>query len=215
MPSVKCPNCGLVNFATETNCKRCAVPLQNLSPAPGYQSQLVVSQDGYVFPPPPAFGNVWQKNAILIFSKEASLPERCVKCNMPTDGPGLKRKLSWHHPALYLLILGGLLLYAILATVLSKRATVFLGMCEEHRRKRRNGMLIGWALFLGGVILAVVAVANNYNSVMLLCFVMIVGGLIWLIIAARSVSVKKIDDQFVWLRGINREYLQMLPPFPW
>jgi hypothetical protein len=174
-----------------------------------------VAADGYVFPPPPNLGYVWQKNSVLIFSHQASLPERCVKCNMPTGGSGVSRKLSWHHPVIYLTILGGFLLYLILSLVLSKRSTALIGLCEEHQRKRRNGMLIGGLLFGGGFVGTILGIATDYIGFMIVCILLIPVGLVWLIIAARIVRIKKIDDRFVWLKGINREYLGMLPPFPW
>ncbi|MEO8434162.1 MAG: zinc finger Ran-binding domain-containing protein [Pyrinomonadaceae bacterium] len=219
MPSAaKCPNCGLVNFATAEQCKRCGVALAgNGVPAQGYQaqSQLVVAEDGYVFPPPPNFGEVWHDRSILVFTRDAMLPDRCVKCNSFVDGSRLRKKLSWHHPAIYLLILAGLLVYAIVAMVLSKRATVELGICEDHRRKRRYGMMIGWMLFLGGIMGAILGIAYDYIGIMTIGFLLIPVGLVWLILAARFVNVKKIDDRFVWLKGINREYLATLPAWPW
>lgn len=217
-PPAKCPNCGLVNFATDERCKRCGVDLASGgAPAAGYeaQSQLVVAEDGYVFPPPPNFGEVWQKGSTLVFSQNAVLPDRCVKCNAFVDGERLTKRLSWHHPAIYLLIFTGLLIYLIVALILSKRATVALGICEEHRRKRRYGMLIGWMLFLGGIMGAILGIAYDYIGIMTIGFLLIPVGLVWLILAARFVNVKKIDDRFVWLKGVNREYLATLPAWPW
>jgi MFS family permease len=152
---------------------------------------------------------------MLVCSRDATLPDSCVKCNLPTDEPGLKRNLTWHHPLLYLLILGGFLIYVIVAAILSKRATLFIGLCADHRRQRRQGMLIGWLLFGGGLLGAILALANDYIGVMIVCLLCIPVGLVWLIIAARTVTVKKIDDRFVWLKGINPDYLAALPPFPW
>ena len=217
-PAAKCSNCGLVNFATDERCKRCGIALAGGGvPAESYQvqSQLVVADDGYVFPPPPQFGEVWQKGSTMEFSKNAMLPDRCVKCNAFVDGSRLTKKLSWHHPAIYLLIFAGFLVYLIVALILSKRATVELGICEEHRRKRRYGMMVGWMLFLGGIMGAIIGISSDYIGVMTIGFLLIPVGLVWLILAARFVNVKKIDDRFVWLKGINREYLATLPAWPW
>jgi hypothetical protein len=216
MSSVKCPNCGLVNFATEAKCKRCGLSQEEML-APGSQTRgsVQVSADGYVFPPAPNSGYVWQKNGVLIFNRQAFLPDRCVKCNLPTGGLGVTRKLSWHHPVIYLALLGGFLLYIILAVVLSKGAIVLIGLCDDHRRKRRHGMLIGWLLFGGGFVGAILGIASDYIGFMIVCLLLIPVGLVWLITAARIVKIKKIDDQFIWLTGINREYLGMLPPSPW
>lgn len=217
MPSVKCSNCGLVNFATEEHCKRCGAVLASAAMPPADyppQSQAVVAEDGYVFPPPPNFGEVWHKKSTLVFTKDAGLPYRCVKCNAPADS-WLKRKLSWHHPALYFLIFAGLLVYVIIAAILSKRATVDIGLCADHRTKRLQGIILGLLLFVGGIFAAIIGFASDYIAVWIIGIVLIPVGLVWMIVAARVVAVKKIDDRFVWLNGINRDYLAALPSFPW
>ncbi|HUY92595.1 MAG TPA: hypothetical protein VMV10_27900, partial [Pirellulales bacterium] len=54
---------------------------------------------------------VWRDGAVLAMHKRAVLPDRCVKCNRPAGGGRLKRSLSWHHPAWFLLILISLWIY--------------------------------------------------------------------------------------------------------
>ena len=216
MPSVKCSNCGLVNFATEEHCKRCGAALAPAAmPSGDYASQAqVFAEDGYVFPPPPNFGEVWQKGSTLVFNKNAVLPYRCVKCNGPADS-WLKRKLSWHHPALYFLIFAGLLVYVIIAAILSKRATVDIGLCNDHRSKRRSGIILGLLMLIAGIFVAIIGFASEYTIVGIVGLVLVPVGIVWMIVAARLVVVKKIDDRFVWLNGINRDYLAALPSYPW
>jgi hypothetical protein len=191
-------------------------PISTAMPQADYlsQTQPVVAEDGYVFPPPPNFGEVWQKKSTLVFNKNAVLPYRCVKCNGPADS-WLKRKLSWHHPALYFLIFAGLLVYVIIAAILSKRATVDIGLCAGHRTKRRNGIILGLLMFIGGIFVAIIGFSSDYTVFGIIGMVLIPVGLVWLIVAARVVTVKKIDDRFVWLNGINRDYLAALPSYPW
>ena len=185
-------------------------------PHADYQAQTepVVAEDGYAFPPPPNFGEVWQKKSTLVFNKNAVLPYRCVKCNGPADS-WLKRKLSWHHPALYFLIFAGLLVYVIIAAILSKRATVDIGICTGHRTKRRNGIIVGLLLLIGGIFVAIIGIAGEYTFVWIIGVLLVPVGIVWMIVAARVVVVKKIDDRFVWLNGINRDYLAALPSYPW
>src|SRR5882762_3300178 len=123
MTSWKCAECGLVNFTSETNCKRCGATavtagIEAPSPPTG-----IVLEDGYVLPPPPTIGGIWRDSSTLVMTKDASLPDRCVKCNAPANGLRLKRRLAWHSPVLYLLIVLAVLIYVILAGILSKRAT--------------------------------------------------------------------------------------------
>jgi hypothetical protein len=210
--SWKCAQCGLVNFATSTNCKRCGAPLAT-SGVPGPpQPTGIVLEDGYVLPAPPP-GGVWRDNSTLVMVKEAPLPDRCVKCNAPANGVRLRRSLSWHHPVLYLLIFVGVLIYVILAAVLSKRATIYVGLCAEHFQHRRKKIAVGWILLAGGLISAIGAFANNYPMVGLVGLAVFLFALIWLIVISRVVTPKKIDDRLVWLNGVNSAYLSQLPPW--
>lgn len=146
-------------------------------------------------------------------SKDARLPDRCIKCNQPTQGR-LKRNFTWHHPAIYLLLLAAWLIYLIVVMVVRKRATVELGLCDEHRQKRWRNILIMWGLLLLGFVCFVLAVAAEDGSPALLGMLFIIVGVIFGIVAARVVVPSRIDDRFVWLKGINKDYLDLLPQWP-
>jgi hypothetical protein len=211
--SIKCAQCGLVNLAGDATCKRCHAPLEHhgqgvISSGP----QGIVLADGYVLPPPPGIGTsgVWRDKSRLVMSRDALLPDRCVKCNVPTTGR-LKRKLSWHHPAIYLIILVALLIYLIVAMVLRKTATIEVGLCDEHRAKRRRSVMITWVLALlgvGGLFLGAMTEDGTYA---LLGLAALLGALIFGLVAVRIVTPHKIDEKFVWLKGVNRDYLDELP----
>jgi len=211
--SLKCAQCGLVNFATDTNCKRCGAPVgSNVPSVIDPRQQGIVLQDGYVLPPPPRTGmpGVWRQDSKLVMSKDAVLPDRCVKCNAPTTGR-LKRKLAWHHPAIYLIILVALLIYLIVALVLRKSATVEIGLCEEHKAKRKRNVLVTWLLAGLGLFGFIVAITTNDGTYVAYGLLAFLAALIFGVVAARVVSPAKIDERFVWLRGINKEYLDELP----
>jgi hypothetical protein len=219
LSSLKCAQCGLINFAAETTCKRCGAALnQNLSQAVVPGPQGIVLEDGYVLPPPPMVGmpgsGVWRDKSTLVMSKEASLPDRCIKCNEPANGRRLKRKLSWHHPAIFLLILVAVLIYLIVAMILRKRATVEIGLCERHFAKRRRDILITWVLFLLGVAGFVMAGLAEEGAYLLVGVLLLLGALIYGLAVVRVVAPSKIDDKFVWLRGVNKNYLSQLPQWP-
>jgi hypothetical protein len=204
----KCTECGLVNFVYDSNCKRCnaAAPVMQPPAQPG-----IVLADGYVMPPPPSMGGVWRDNKTLVMTKDASLPDQCVKCNAPANGFKLKRKLSWHHPALYVVILVAWIIYLILAVALSKRATVFFGLCPEHLKRRRTFLIIGWIMFAIGLITPVLAFSNDYPGIGLLGMLLFLISIFWLVFANRVVNVKKIDDRYVYLTGIDANYLAQFP----
>ena len=210
--SWRCAECGLVNFASSANCKRCGAA-QSTAGVPAQPTPAgIVLEDGYVLPPPPS-GGVWRDNSTLVMVKEAPLPDRCVKCNAPANGVRLRRRLAWHSPVLYLLIFVAVLIYAILAAVLSKRATIYIGLCAEHFQGRRKKIAVGWILLAGGLISIIVGFAYEYPIIGLLGFAVFLFALVWLITVSRVVTPKKIDDRLVWLNGINSAYLSQLPPW--
>ena len=209
--SGKCTQCGLVTFASDTNCKRCGAMVGNTGLLQASPTGAIVLEDGYVLPPPPSSGGIWRDKSTLIMSKDASLPDQCVKCNAPANGIRLKRRLSWHHPAIYVLILVAWIIYVVLALVLRKQATVYLGLCAEHFQRRRKLLAAGWLLLAIGLISPTVAFAADYPALALLVVLVLIISIIRLVVVTRVVTVKKIDDRFVWLNGINANYLALFP----
>jgi len=51
---------------------------------------------------------IFQRGDLLIFHKLARLPDFCLKSNVPTT-QRLQRRLTWHHPLLYLLLISPLM----------------------------------------------------------------------------------------------------------
>ena len=162
--------------------------------------------------PPPTHNmpTIWRRKSVLIMTKQALLPERCIKCNAPTQRT-LKRNLRWHHPALYVLIVAGFLFYALLAMVLSKTATIHVGLCETHAAARRRDILITWLLVLLSFGTFYLAVATDTMEFFLVGVAGLLGAAIYGIVKARVVAPQKIDDHYVWLTGISGDYLQQFP----
>ncbi|CAN5378337.1 hypothetical protein BH09PLA1_BH09PLA1_24210 [soil metagenome] len=172
---------------------------------------------------PPGFtpGGQWQDGSVLVMHKEATFLDCCVKCGQPSDGKIWKHTYWWHHPAYALLIFAGILVYAIVAMIVRQPATVKLYLCEQHRSRRRWGMLITWllslatlGLFIGGAAYA----ANARSSDGWIGGVIALGGFVTLIAAvivgtvvAPILKPKKIDKEYAWFKGASREYLAQLP----
>jgi hypothetical protein len=162
---------------------------------------------------PPAAHNlntIWRNNSTLVMTKEALLPNRCIKCNAPAD-ERLQRKLTWHHPALYLLILVSVLVYAIVAMVVRKTATIKVALCEDHVSSRRRNMLITWALAFGCVASFVGAGVLEDTTLAMLGAGLLFACAIYGVVTLRLVAPSKIDNYFVWLKGVDTNYLQQFP----
>jgi hypothetical protein len=163
---------------------------------------------------------LWRHGPLLVMHKSAPLPARCVKSNVPT-ARSLKRSLTWHHPAVYIALLFNLLIYVILAVVLSKRATIYIGLSDEWFARRRRAMLIGWGSVLGSVAMfaAGIAMLDRPDAaggwLLLGSAVTFIVGAVYGLIAARMVSPTRITDDYIWLKGVHRDFLATLPDWPY
>ena len=158
-------------------------------------------------------GGTWRDGAVLVLSPAASLPPRCVRCNEPAEEPTKNRRVYWHSPWIYLLILVNILIYAVVALIVRKKAMVAPGLCSAHKRRRRVGIVIAWVLLLGGVALLFFGVANGDGAG-------VGGGVLLMLVAvlvsmnvARILRPKRIDDQYVRLKGCGAAFLDSIPPF--
>ncbi len=174
-------------------------------------------------PNPNAAHGLWREGNRLVTHIGAQLPDICVKTGEPTK-ERLFRKMQWHHPAIAIAILGGLLLYVILAVILTKRAQVWLPLSKDQLAVRKTRLLICWLIGLGclaaiglGIFLAITM--RNPNEYSPLMFILlfgggILGGLISLIAGSSIANVlkpTKITDTHIWLKGAHPNILNKLP----
>ena len=106
-------------------------------------------------------GACWQDRGLLVARKNTVLPARCVRCNQPAEGPPIKRLYTWHNPMIYLLILAGILVYAIVALCVQEKAQIFVGICAKHRSQRNTRIAIAWIASLGGLVRTIVGAADS------------------------------------------------------
>lgn len=180
---------------------------------------------GYVTPPQPQaqstdpFAGLWRQGDVLVMHKQAPLPNICIKSNQPATHR-LKRSLYWHHPAVYLAILGHLLIYIIIALIVRKSATIFIPLTEEWYRRRQRRMLFSWLAILAGVglIVAAAAVVNQNNTAVFGIIggiFLMLGAAIYGLIACRLVTPKRMTDDYVWLKGVHPDFLARLEVWQW
>src|SRR5262245_2510006 len=147
MADRRCINCGLNALEHDKECRRCGTSFSIYPPEPVASAQNPVA--GLATPQPsaywqgPSYGTVdpqgyatssyggpvpaiWREGNKLVMHKSATLPDRCIKCNAPTHGSSLLRRLSWYHPLSNLLAFAGVMVYLILVAILRKSAQVNL-----------------------------------------------------------------------------------------
>ena len=155
---------------------------------------------------------VWRRKRQLVVALSAVLPDRCVKCNCEVGGSRLKRNLYWHHPALYLmLIFPGLLIYAIVAMAVRRRATLMIGLCPEHRSQRTRAILIAWLLAVLGGCGAFHGIAHDEMPYVGAGLLAVLVAMILGLVRGPVVQARKIDGGHAYLSGVCRKYLEQLP----
>ncbi len=157
---------------------------------------------------------VWRDGDVLITLPGAEMPKRCVKCNEPAHEPSKARKVYWHHPTIYFLLLVNVIIYAIVATIVRKKAFVNAGLCTEHKGRRRIALAVGWTGALGGIVLTFVGAASSWGAGgALLGVLLIIVSLLVGVFFGRIVYAKRIDKSYVRLKGCGTAFLNSLPPF--
>ena len=154
---------------------------------------------------------VARKKRVLVMGKNAALPDRCVKCNAPANGNRLKRKLSWHSPVFYLLILFNILIYALVALFVRKKATIEVGLCDVHLSKRKTSILITWLVVTLSAALIITGIGMDTTPLIPAGILVFVGGLIYGACSATVVTARRIDKEYIWLNGVCKDYLESLP----
>ena len=166
-------------------------------------------------------GGIWREANTLVLWKDAVLPDRCVRCNAPANGRRLVRKLYWHEPAIYLILvlmflcgLIGAIVYAVVAMIVRKKAVVAIGLCDRHYARRVHSIIAWWLITLacaGLLWYGLRSVDRNAWAIVAAVFIFL-GNLFFAVAISRPVVPARIDDHYVWLKKIHPDYLA---EFPW
>lgn len=219
MSSLKCPQCGLTNFVTSPACKRCKTPFDNeAGRALQAQQQAQEPAAGFYEPQHEHYNlnyakSVWRDGNQLVMTKETVLPNRCVKCNAPAMKL-LRRTVEWYPPYVLLIFIFVHIVGLILYFCTRKRVTVYVGLCESHLNRRRMAILGGGIVFLLGFFsfFGSVAGAEVSPGYILAGLLLLLAGIVLMISAYRTVTAAKIQEPYVWLKGLHRDFLEQLPP---
>lgn len=141
------------------------------------------------------------------------LPPVCVKCGaQATDKPVVKT-FYWHHPALYLTIFAGLLIYVIVAVIVRKNVRVAVPLCANHVQKRSLWVNLSWVLPLVGIADAVILPSLNVDGgwVALLTVVLILAGLVIWAVVGNPIRPRSIDAFGAEFSGFCEPFLEQFP----
>jgi len=220
---MRCPKCGLMQGA-QPQCKRCGATLAAVSRAPArssipgaLRSPEPIEPSANPYAPPAAAshaapltttGELFRDGNLLVARDGAPFPDRCVRCNEPAEGYRLKRTYYWHPPGWYLVIFAGVLIYAIAAVIVRKKATFAVSLCQRHRRRR----VLLVALGIGIPVLALAAwIATGTDAMGWVLAIAIPVGVVLAVAGTQLMSPKRIEDGYAYLKGAHPEFLARLP----
>lgn len=159
----------------------------------------------------PAASEAYRHKRYVISAPDAAWPGRCYKCNT-TSTLRKKVKLTYVNPWIYLSLLITPLITIILALIFQKKFTVDLPICERHLKRRRNFVLVQWAIVMLMIAGFVVGTGMQSDLLFFLSFLLILVVVI-LAIAGRMVFLAKYKSNRLWIRGTGKEFRDSLPVY--
>ena len=165
------------------------------------------------------FAGLWREGNVLVMHKLAPLPDICLKSNEPATRR-LKRNVQWHHPAVFLALLVNLIVYAVVAMIMTKKATIYVALTDEWFAIRRRRMIFAWCLVVLSVALFAISLTQINEAdwapfVLIGSIVLFIGAAIYGLVACRLVAPKRMTDDYIWLKGVHPEFLNRLEPWPY
>ena len=142
------------------------------------------------------------------------LPPPCVKCGAPANGKPVTKTFSWHHPALYLVALVGLVIYVIVAMIVRKSIRLTVPLCASHAQKRSMAVILSWVIPLIGVADAFILPNLGMDggvAVLITIACLLTGLIIWAVVSY-PIRPRYIDQYRAEFTGLCEAYLQQFPP---
>jgi hypothetical protein len=163
-------------------------------------------------------GTIWREGGRLVMLRNGPFPERCVRCNEPAVGRGVKRTYYWHHPAIYLTLFIFPVVYLLVALIARKDSKVHVPLCAQHRKRRLIGILTCVGIFIGGFALCMGAMFALKGGVALTVGLGSVAVMLGSVIAGAIISPIlrpfRMDDIYAFFKGAGSPFLEKLPPWP-
>lgn len=154
-------------------------------------------------------GDISRKGRHVIIRPDSEWPARCFKCNTETDQTK-EFTLTYVNPWIYVSILINLLITILLALIFRKRFPVKLPLCELHKKKYKNLLIFQWSML--GVVIAGTSVGIYTDQAFYLVGAAVaVLPLVISSIFGRLATASRYRDNFIWVNGAGKEFLNSLP----
>jgi hypothetical protein len=152
---------------------------------------------------------MYRDGDILVARDGARFPDRCVRCNQGTDGVRLWKTYYWHSPGWYALVLLNVIIYAVVAMSVRKKAVFEMALCPRHRSRRQWCFAVAFGLPILAF-LAMMSVEGDLLSFWAFLLAILVGVIVG-IAGTQILTCKRIDGEYAYLKGAHPEFLAALP----
>jgi len=152
----------------------------------------------------------------LVVPAGGCLPGNCVKCGASQSVQRLTKTFRWHSPWVYVLIFLGVIVYFIVALVVTKKVRLDIPLCRAHRSWRVRMNFVGASLLVGSVPVSIILSAFNVDGAVtaLIGVGMALSGLVVLGIVGGSFKPVYIDETRAVFTGACEKFLSILPNSP-
>ncbi len=183
-----------------------------------YASPQFASGPAMPQPQQGGFPGLWRQGNVLVMHKQAPLPPICLKSGLPAT-QWLRRNLQWHEPWIAITIVAGLLIYVIIALIMTKRASLMIGLTDEWAARRKTRIFIALGITLAAIALGIAGIVlgnqgrgyEGWFSLIALAGFVLIGAALYGQYACRLVWPQRITDQYVWLKGVHPSVLDQMP----
>jgi len=157
-------------------------------------------------------GGVWRQGNLIVLRQGTPLPDRCLHTNTSVSGPRTRVTLYWYPPWLWLLLLFNWMILFIAAMFARKKIVLEIAMSQEMIRHRKRLYLIGAAVTASGVIEFLLGVLQKEPDLLQISIglMALFGGLIVAASGSQTLTIQRVEGDYVWLKGASPAYLNGL-----
>jgi hypothetical protein len=155
-------------------------------------------------------GRAWRYGAMLVAEHGATLPNRCVRCNRPVESPPVHCPLFIAPDRWWLPTVVGVIPWYLARAARGKRSFVRAHFCEIHLGRQRAALRIAGLLWATGIVMILLAFLRHGLDAFAGIIAIAAGLMVWLL-SPGSLSATRIDDEHVWVEGVDRAFLAELP----
>jgi hypothetical protein len=166
-------------------------------------------------PEVPADTLFFRDGQFLVVRDGAVLPHVCVVTNQPATATDWRKKtrISCFPIWVFALILVNIIVLAIVALVMQKKATITYSLARSARDRIVRRRSAGWLLLILFGALSGYGLAYESGAAAIMAAVALVAGLVFLVIS-NPIKAMKYKKGWFRIRGCSRGFLDALPEFP-